>query len=1419
MILFRQHHFILIFALLLAFYVKLEAQSDNFNIPPSFKSISVDDGLSQSIIVKIIQDQKGFMWFATWDGLNRYDGYNFKIFKHNPKDSLTIAFDKINTLLLSKDNDIWIGGNNGSFSKYNSKSGTFENYNLSHSINDDLNIIALADDENGVLWVGTTKGLFKFNIKTKEFSEFKYHNLKDPNANFVKDIYLDNDGNILLGTQLYQTGLFYLDFKSNINYHFISKNISIHFPYTLSINQITKNKKGQILLGAPHGLYQFNLEKWKTNRINDNTGTFITNDFDPFSIELNDKIEFASVFELNKNNEVLLGGFFYKGIRYYDRVTDKVKVLKYQETFKALAISSLFIDKSDNLWIGTNGGGIFKEEVAKQKFQKLSKGNRPAYPFKSSSIRAILEDSKKRLWIGGYDGLDILNPNGENFRHIKFQGFDKGEAPKDPPVWFVYEDAFYGEDIFWIGTELSGLFRYNLKTDVFDEYYLPFPQEGVIDIEPNRSIQSSFPSSMFRDKENQLWLTTHLGLEIFDEKEKIFKPIKIPDSICRGNNKYLYKIAESKINNDLLWIGSANCGLLLFDKKSEEIKKIRLFEKNESQEFEINVNTIYEDNSQNLFIGTNTGLIIIKSDPSLLVDSRMEIEKYFSTLNGLPNNVIKGVLEDSNGHIWISSNIGISELDIATSAIRNYDNYDGLQGSEFNRNAYFKSKEGQLYFGGRKGINIIDPNSIKINNNIPQIAFTAFKVLNKPYDIINERGIKMSISGAKSITLDHDQNIISFEFAALEYTEPNKNQYAYKLEGFNEDWINIGNKREAIYTNLDPGNYVFRVKASNNDGIWNEQGKSIKLIINPPWWKTTWAIFLWVSIFLFGIYYANQILSYRVKMKERVKFGEQQVVKLKELDQLKTNLFSNISHEFRTPLTLILNPLKSILPKIEKKEVKQEMDVVLRNANRLLQLVNQILDLSKLEAGKMKKTTTVGDMIKVVKVMVYSFDSLADNLSIGFQKQYGINTLITNFNKDHLEKIINNLLSNAFKYTPKGGKVKFSFEVLTKKRDVYFSEKTDVEQIASIRIVITDTGKGINEEDLPKIFERFYQADNSSIRNYEGTGIGLSLVKELTELHGGIINVKSEIGWGTEVIVELPLDKLYSINKEELTSGLEQIEAENVETATSLEKIDKPTSQNSIVQHENEKHIILIVEDNEDLRSYICKIVKDKYQVLEASNGREGLEIAVNQVPDLIVSDVMMPEMDGFELSKKLKNDQRTSHIPIILLTALSSKENKLSGLKLGVDEYLAKPFDEEELIVRIENLIQIRSNLQEYYNSGNIAWTHPKLPRKESDFLIKSKFIVEENMENDQFSVEDLANEVGMSRVQFYRKIKAITNHSTNHFIRSIRLEKAKELLTDNNYNVTEVAYMVGFSSQSYFTKSFQRHFGISPSTLSKNN
>ena len=700
--------------------------------------------------------------------------------------------------------------------------------------------------------------------------------------------------------------------------------------------------------------------------------------------------------------------------------------------------------------------------------------------------------------------------------------------------------------------------------------------------------------------------------------------------------------------------------------------------------------------------------------------------------------------------------------------------------------------------------------------------------------------LQKTISETNQLELSYKDDVITFEFASLDYSAPEKNQYAYKLENFNTDWIYSGTVRSATYTNLPPGEYIFRVKGSNNDGVWNEAGIALTLIITPPWWSTWWAYILYGLLFLCGLYLIRRYELNRLNLKNQLKLEKVATDSLRNLDQLKSHFFANISHEFRTPLTLILGQVESVMSSgIETKE-KGKLQVANRNARRLLTLINQLLDLSKLEAGSMELNAGQHNIVSFLKSLFYSFESLAETQKITLKFESELEKIPVVFDPDKMEKVFYNLVSNAFKFTQEQGEIKVSITV--RKAEFFsasstggsiFNQVRDDNTKGFVEIKIKDTGKGIPAESLSHIFDRFYQVDGSSTREHEGTGIGLALTKELVELHKGKIAVSSKEGEGTEFIIYFPIGDLKKKNEKSYELPVSNSAQENILTDVKISEAELlPTSDHQppspglqLPTSASNQEIILVVEDNSDVRAYIREQLVQKnsfgeneYKVIEACNGEDGISIAQNEIPDLIITDVMMPKMDGYQFSKAIRNDEKTSHIPIIMLTAKAGLDDKINGLEIGVDDYLTKPFSAKELKVRVKNLIYQRKQLRKRFSTSTIIKpSEVTAVSVDKTFLEKVIKTIENHFEDEKFSVDKLADGMNMSVSQLTRKLNALIDQPPGQLIRSFRLQRAADLLKQNSGTVAEICYKVGFNDQAYFSRTFKKQFGCSPSEYKK--
>jgi signal transduction histidine kinase/DNA-binding response OmpR family regulator len=723
---------------------------------------------------------------------------------------------------------------------------------------------------------------------------------------------------------------------------------------------------------------------------------------------------------------------------------------------------------------------------------------------------------------------------------------------------------------------------------------------------------------------------------------------------------------------------------------------------------------------------------------------------------------------------------------------------DGLQGNEFFERSFYKSRAtGQMFFGGNNGITAFFPDSIRDNAFIPPVVITDFKLFYQSVPIgKKDSPLQRHVSEMKHLELLYSQNVITFEFAALNYVIPEKNQYAYIMEGFDKTWNYVGTEHKATYTNLDPGNYVFRVKASNNDGDWNEEGTTISIYIHPPFWVTGWAFALYAVVIAFTFYYIYRSIVAREKLKSQTAIERLEEKRTHEMDLMKIRFFTNVSHEFRTPITLILGPLQRLMQSgIKDTQTINYYALMHRNAQRLLRMVNQLLDFRKLETGHMKLEAMHGDVVMFVKTIAGAFNYNAAQRNINYTFQSSVDSLQLWFDPDKLDKILYNIISNAFKYTEDDGAIDVSLQVKTENGQEY------------AQIGVKDNGAGIPNELLKKIFTLFYQVEGSK----SGTGIGLALAKEMVELHHGKIEVESEAGKGSHFKILLPLgkDHLRSAQIVERDIDMEEkITAIELAPSIIVEAHDTPVGA-------SDKPIILVIDDDGDIRQYLRDILLLSYHVIEAINSETGFDAAVKEIPDLIISDVMMPGIDGFKFCAMIKGDERVNHVPVILLTAKGAEESKIEGFETGADDFITKPFSDALLLARVKNLILSRKKLKELFGktTGAQLAGEQALNSIDKKFIEKAIQIVEAHLANTNFDSHAFAHEIGMSRAQLYRKFSAITNQSVSDFIKNIRLKKAADMLVKESKSIAETAYAVGFSERTNFTRTFVKHFGVTPS------
>ncbi|RPI64895.1 MAG: hybrid sensor histidine kinase/response regulator [Ignavibacteriales bacterium] len=1378
---------------LIIFFLFYSADFSAQNIP--FKHLTTDDGLSNNKISDIIQDKTGFIWLATDDGLNRFDGYSFKVYRHKPNDNTSISNNSVWTLFEDRAGFIWIGTKSGVLNRYDPNTDRFTSWEIKSEFVKENSITSIYEDISGAIWVGTYKsGLYRYDPATEEIENWRNDPLNKSSLsnNYVTSIVEDADGNLLIGTYIGLNKFNYQKSKNNFIHFFYD----VHNPNTLSNNLTwslskSKNDPNLIWIGTADGLTSYRSD---------------TKSFSRIPISNPQKLQFgtaaASVIEEIISDEKILWTNSYSGlVRINYSTGQSFRYLSEKNSSDQLIsnqINKIIRDRSGVTWIATeNGLSYFSSKSTK--FNKVLSNKYGLLDFselRDKNVTAITQTNNGTIWFGTDEGLfRSVYSDGKTLlkRYPKLDGIH---------IWSLTPTE---ADNLWIGTYGSGLIFLDVKNNQIKKWQFN-----------DRRLQTQsvlFNKCVLNDDKNNLWIGFWgLGLAKINNVTQDFKlwqsTVKNSESGISHNDVWaIYMDSENRI-----WVGTNGGGLnLLVDEANSEFVK---WLADENQPNSISGNSIYsiiesktgkhntKSNQTILWIGTNKGLnkFVINNSANASEKSRFNVEiiKY-SIKDGLADNSVNGILEDADGNLWLGTNSGISLFEVTKNKFTNFTKSDGIIGSNFNTTSAFRTQNGLLFFGSSSGLNYFDPKQIIPSSYFAPLVLTDFQIFNQSINAGEKSPLTKNISIAKEVILSYNQNVFSFEFAALDYNSPQSIQYAYMMEGFDEDWIESRSRRFVTYTNLSSGTYKFKVKATNADGIWNENATELAVIINSPWWATGWAYALYVLVIIAGLYTIRRFELNRTRLKNILRMQEYEAIKQKEIDETKSRFFANLSHEFRTPLMLIKGPLEQLIGDESNKKNIDRYKMIHRNTENLQSLIDQLLELTQLESASIPVKAAKEDLISVLRGLLSSFESLADDKKIKLTFNSKNDLLPAWIDKDKLEKIIYNLLSNAFKFTPVSGSISVNVNTVA----------IDEKNYAEIRI--SDTGIGIPPQKLDKIFDRFYQVDDSNQRSFGGSGIGLALVKELIDLHKWNITVASEINKGTEFTIHIPLHDDYLNEDQKVRSDL-RIDVEKTKIISeSIEEDDSEKLSEEIL--DITRPSILIVEDSKDVRLYLTDLLNQEYILYEASNGKEGIIIAREKIPDLIISDVMMPEMDGMEFCRRIKTDWITSHIPVIMLTAKASGESKIQGLETGADDYLTKPFNSKELFVRVKNLLEQRRLLREKFSKeeNKKPETVTANPLDE-EFIQKAFSLAEKNLDNLNFDTEAFAKEMFLSRMQFHRKLQAITGQTPGDFVRSFRLKKAAQMLNENRLSVTQIAFAVGYNSPSQFTRAFSKQFNCTP-------
>jgi signal transduction histidine kinase/CheY-like chemotaxis protein/AraC-like DNA-binding protein/ligand-binding sensor domain-containing protein len=1378
-------------------------------------NISTADGLSQGVVFDILQDSEGFLWFGTKDGLNRYDGYRFEVFTNDPDDPWSISGNTVTLLFEDSKGRIWAATDNRGVDIYDKITGRFH-----HILYDPTQPGGLSGNHILTI-VEDSSGYFLLNVDGKEINMLK-----------LEDAFFQKQHP-----------------PQVIRIPVPKQDIGRQMPGTM-LRVIVKDEKGRIWVGGPGVIYQLDVQKAQLTLVKEGVSigaTIINEDGSLWGVGQN-----QAHFHWDGEKATLLPDDFHAVMQFArdkqghiwavrpDSLfgMDLKNSLNTQPTPSAhkgiffrwapdipatdYPMASLAIDNSGIIWVGSNGYGLYQINPNQTRFTHLMPG---------ISVRniAVVSADKYFLWTysnwftedGTFLRLDplrntwkapsvdymMISRTGEYWMKYtgpleniyqlkKYSPNTKTEELINIP-WVHYDTQPMLETengMIWLTGFNQLLTAVNPDTKSLSTYDLKDGKKTVIDNQAQKVLSRDFSTAIYEDINGVIWVGTGNGMIRCERKGKMPNELEVRHfKNIPGNQQSLsYNHVMCFLDDPVqpeqyLWVCTKGGGLNRFDKKE------------------------------------GTFLRLTKKD-------------------GLPDNVVYGILSDEQGNLWGSTNKGIfcllqSGLREGQYVFRNFSKKDGLQEEEFNTGAYAKLPDGRLIFGGVNGYNVFDPKDLLTTDFHPPVYITRILVNNQPVTPGDGSNIlEKTILFTKSITLLPKHEILTLEFASLDYTAPDRNRYRYQLVGADDSWVEAGSHRSATFLQLPPGAYTFRVQGTNSQGVWSEHIAELQINVLPPWWKTWWAYLAYIALLAGGIFLAMRFYVNRQKLSQQLDFEKREAERVRELDAQKTQLYMNMTHEFRTPLTIILGMAKQLKDNPDERS-ESSFDMIIRNGRNLLGLVNKMLNLSKLESGKLQLDLVRDDVVVFLRSLVSSFSSLVEQKEIQLHFLPEVNEYMTAYDPDKLQQITSNLITNAYKFTPEGG-------------NIYIMVKVENE---SLVIRVKDTGRGISPEDIGRIFDRFYQVDAGTTRQFEGTGIGLALTKELVTLMGGQIRAQSPpIGAsiGTEFIVTIP-DLSQTKAGIKAANGARPADKKPLSPATAAPPAvpvqflpepapvhqEKYASQKTGPAEKSAGHkqpIILLVEDNADVVAYVATCLKEKdtgngmhpdgYKLVVAENGQEGMELATELIPDLIISDVMMPVMDGFELCRQLKSDARTDHIPVVILTARADMNSKLEGLEIGANAYLSKPFERQELLLTVKNLFDLRNKLRKKFQENLDKYEpvesdgQPGKPIQqplvfEDKFVAKVTAIIEAHLSDFNFSVGQIAGEFHLSHSQLARKLDAVTGYAPNQFIRLVRLNKAKAMLMDEAIPITAVAYDCGFNDPSYFSRIFKKEFGETPS------
>lgn len=1318
----------------------------------SFEKITTDNGLSHNTVFTIVQDRQGFMWFGTGEGLNRYDGSTIVSHYADPTDTTQLASNEINVLEIGPDGQLYIGTPLG-LQVYDSRKGNFRRIQYQQKSIGQVNRIVSAHDST--LYICTNQGLYTLKKGMTRLSLLvggaNIRNLLEYKrgvfwySTFHQLVMINEHGDVIKQ---------YFDVRDGAN-HVISltDNTSCLYKDTFGNIWLGSNKNGLLKYDAEQDVFVPVVPRHKSNPLEVNIVRGISEDVD---------------------GNLWIGTE--TGLFVYSHATNTFRhyTQSFEQPSAALndkAIYSIYRSREGIMWVGTYFGGVNIDKPREKGF-KVLKADGGVKALSGKAISDIVQDKRGNLWIATEDGgINIWNRKTGAISYLKNEPGKNSLSVNN--VHALYEDG----DVFWIGTFLGGVNKYDLRTKHFNAY--------KNDKAETFAFVNNMVYTIHRDRNGVLWIGTIAGLNQFDPKKDTYDYFR--PEIFRG--KFIYDLYEDRVGG--MWICmSQSDSLYYYSTAARTFNKYRYYDSTAAPN--IGFIAALEDSKGDMWFGTmNRGLVKFDRAGSRFSSYTMK--------DGLPNNFVYGLLEDARGNLWLSTNKGLSRFNPSTNVFTNYDASHGLA-NQFNYKSSFKDRDGWMYFGSINGLYYFHPDSLVTNDAIPSTYLSDFKLFNRSVPVAKGGVLEATVDATEVITLTYADNVITIDFGAINYSSSGNMKFAYFLEGFETDWNYVGAKNSATYTNLSPGSYTFKVKSANNDGVWSSNVRELRLVVLPPFWASTWALIVYSAIVIGMFLLYRAFLSYRNREKMAIQLERIEKEKIRELNQHKLNFFTYISHEFKTPLALILASIDKFLQlKTSNDDQVSGLTSIKRSAKRLQHLVDQLMEFRRIETDHAKMRYVNGDLIVFLRDTFFAFTPLFNNKGIDFYFNSDKPGFVTYFDADKLEKIITNLLSNAVKYSPAGAVIEMEVSI-----NPVSQGETDI-----ARIIICDTGVGMETEELSNVFTAFYQTEHGK-KAGTGTGIGLSLVKSLMDFLNGRIEVTSKPNAGTQVSLTLPLPKHIVAGTVDKLEPSREVDLDHVLPPVDLRSPEKEEEEGAA----RIRYQLMIVEDSEELVSFLGSHFESKYKIVKAANGLIALNKLKKSLPDIIISDIMMPEMDGIELCRAIKSDLNTSHIPVIFLTAKTTIESKLEGLSEGADAYLAKPFSLKELDLVVSNLLSARSTLRDHFlKFGSVKNLDVTLVNRDQEFVLKLTQIVEANLDNASFNIGLFADAACVSRSLLHLKLKKLVNVSASEFIRNIRLKRAAELLRGTDFTVADVATKVGYADPNYFSRSFKEKYNVNPS------